>query len=338
MSYYQLQVEGAGVSFSQPTPVSTPVAATATAPARVQSKPTAASGLTGRLVFQTAYGGDFYTINADGSALLRITSGTDPVWSPDGSQIAFTRWQEPRGVWVVDADGSNERRLFDWPRETSYPSWSQDGTQIVFARQHRGRLEEMERCAVRGSKLFCFTIPPNPHYNLGVVGVSDGSFWEPLPSGSERSLAPDWSPAGGEVVYADVYGLFVQSTDGQARYQLTNNNKDINPVWSPDGGQVAFTRRQHDHWEIYVVDADGGNLKRLSETPALPNGAAGNSVSPAWSPDGHHIAFLTDRTGKWEMWVMGSDGSNQHLMFETALDSLKLEYAFRGERGISWTQ
>lgn len=47
---------------------------------------------------------------------------------------------------------------------------------------------------------------------------------------------------------------------------------------------------------------------------------------------------MTGRTSEWEILVVGSDGSNQRLMFETALDSLTLEYAFQGERGISWTQ
>lgn len=72
----------------------------------------------------------------------------------------------------------------------------------------------------------------------------------------------------------------------------------------------------------------------FSATP----GPAGNSVSPAWLPGGHHIACMTDRTSEWEILVVGSDGSNQRPMFETALDSLTLEYAFRGERGVSWTQ
>jgi Tol biopolymer transport system component len=139
-------------------------------------------------------------------------------------------------------------------------------------------------------------------------------------------------------VYVDVYGLFVQSGDGQARYQLTNDNKDINPVWSPDGDQVAFVRRQHDHWEIYVVDADGGNLRRLTNTPTRPDGTVANSVAPAWSPDGSYVAFLTDRTGEWEIWFMKADGSGQAAMFDTELDGLRLEYSFNGERALSWTR
>ena len=96
--------------------------------------------------------------------------------------------------------------------------------------------------------------------------------------------------------------------------------------------------RQHDHWEIYAVNADGSNLTRLTATPALPDGTATNSVAPAWSPDGSYIAFLTDRTGEWELWFMKADGSAQAAMFDTELDGLRLEYSFNGERALSWTR
>jgi Tol biopolymer transport system component len=97
-------------------------------------------------------------------------------------------------------------------------------------------------------------------------------------------------------------------------------------------------RRQHDHWEIYVVGTDGSNPKRLTDTPDRPDGTPGSSASPAWSPDGNHIAFLTDRTGEWEIWVMAADGTGARPIFESALDGLALDYASLGERAISWTQ
>jgi hypothetical protein len=62
-----------------------------------------------------------------------------------------------------------------------------------------------------------------------------------------------------------------------------------------------------------------------------------NSVSPAWSPDGDYLAFLTDRTGKWEIWEMTATGNGQEPMFDTELEGLRLDYAFVGERAISWT-
>jgi TolB protein len=311
-SYYLLDVSGTGVSLSETTPVPEP-ASTQTA---AQTKAKTPTDLSGQLVFQTTYGGTFYTINVNGTGLQPVTTGMDPAWSPDGQQIAFTRWDDPRGVWVVSADGS-ENLLFAW-NDARWPS--------------------KEKC-FRGR---CRTLPADPHLKLGVVDSDGSAFAEPV--SSDTSLAPDWSPDGQHFVYDDEHGLTVQTVDGATSYQLTSQARDTLPVWSPDGEQVAFVRSQHDHWEVYVVDVDGSDLVRLTSTPTRPDGAPamdgvpGNSVSPAWSPDGNYIAFLTDRSGKWEIWVMDADGSNPRSLFDTQLDGLTLEYAFVAERAIDWTQ
>jgi dipeptidyl aminopeptidase/acylaminoacyl peptidase len=325
-SYYLLEVKGDGVSLSTPPP-----AAPKDEPAKSTPKPAKVSKPTGRLVFQTAVGGPIYTINVNGKGLQRVADGIDPVWSPNGQQIAFVRWQEPRGVWVIDSDGSGEWRAFDWG-EARWPSWSPDGDEILFSRQQGGRTESVERCFWK----WCFTFPPDAHWKIGIVRLHDGYFYEPPASNYAR--APDWSPDGKQIVFADEHGLRIQTLDREVFYLITHDVRDTSPVWSPDGTRVAFTRRQHDHWEVYVVDADGRNLKRLTHTPKKSNGEVGHSASPAWSPDGQHIAFLTDRLGKWEIWVVRANGVGLKPMFPDALDGLMLEYGSVGERAISWTK
>jgi TolB protein len=334
MSHFHLEVSGTGVSVTETVVEETPIV--------VRSQPAAVRGtlqLTGKLVFQTTYGGTFYSINADGSDLRRITNGIDPAWSPDGSQIAFVRWEEPRGVYVVNADGSGERRIFDWS-EARYPSWSADGSQIVFTRQHgtvpgTGGTGGKPARGPGGS-----SGEATAAWTLGVVQPSEGSFWEPV-TNTWMSWTPDWSPVSEQVIIRTVTGLRVQSADGKDWFDLTTNPTDTTPVWSPDGQKVALVRRQHDHWEIYVVVVSGtgaGQVTRLTDTPILPNGSAGSSVSPAWSPDGKSIAFLTDRTGQWEIWVMAADGTKAQPMFSTELQGLKLNYNYANQRAISWTE
>jgi Tol biopolymer transport system component len=352
-AWYLLEIEGQSVTFSAPTAQETEPAATDVKSDRSTNsapKSPLVSELEGTLVFQTTYGGPFYTINVDGSDLQRITNGIDPVWSPDGEQIAFVRWEEPRGVWVINADGSNAHRVFDWS-ETRYPSWSPDGQEIVFSRTKgggggggfpggvAGMSGDVGASAGRPPE----GSPPGGSSSaggtLGIVNASDGSFWEPLPA-SVKNLTPDWSPAGDQIVIAANFsnrtGLIVQSVDGSMSWQLTSDPYDTTPTWSPDGTKVAFIRRQHDHWEIYVIDVATGQQTRLTDTPAL-DGVAASSVSPAWSPDGEYIVYLTDQTGQWEIWAMKADGSEQAPLFRTELDGLTLDYAFASERALDWT-
>ena len=348
-SYYLLGVSGDGVSLSEPEATPAPEPVSVQEEATEPTDPAGSAEPTGTLVFQTTYGGTFYTINVDGTQLQPVTNGIDPVWSPDGEQIAFVRWEEPRGVWIVDVESGNEWRVFDWS-ETRYPSWSGDGQEIVFSRQHGsasggggkpGGGRGGGPPAGFGGGGSATGGSAGEAWQLGVVDTADGSFWEPLPN-SETNLTPDWSPDGEQIVFAGNNGLMVQSADGQEAYQLTAAPLDTSPVWSPDGEQVVYVHRQHDHWEIYVVDVTTGQQTRLTDTPAV-YGVAANSVSPAWSPDGNYIAFLTDRSGEWEIWIIAApggaeaDGSNARPLFDTELDGLTLEYAFAGERAIDWT-
>ena len=90
-----------------PTAKPAPAAGKSAAPGR------AAARLPGKLVFQTAIGGDIYVVNADGTGLRRVTDGIDPILSPDGTQLAFARWGSPAGVFVLDLRTGEERRVRD---------------------------------------------------------------------------------------------------------------------------------------------------------------------------------------------------------------------------------
>jgi dipeptidyl aminopeptidase/acylaminoacyl peptidase len=298
--------------------------------------------LTGKLVFQTCNGCDIYVINADGSGLRRLTDGMDPAWSPDGTKVAFARWRDPRGIYVIDEDGGSETLLFGWSQAKA-PAWSPDGSRIVFTRQYGGREEDVE--------IFPgWVLPAHPWWKLGLVRVEDRYFTELLCY--DHSFSPTWSPDGRVIAYDSDYGLHLTSPDGsfggqsydRSLYALSTDVRDTSPAWSPDGTRIAFMFSQHDHWEIYVMNADGSNRVRLTREEPFA-GRPPNNVSPAWSPDGRHIAFFTDRNGKWELYVMNADGSDQRPMFPmgeglrpSPLDGLPIEYGFVAERMVSWTE
>jgi Tol biopolymer transport system component len=106
--------------------------------------------------------------------------------------------------------------------------------------------------------------------------------------------------------------------------QLTSEVTDIAPA--AYGRQIAFMSKRDGNWEVYVVNADGSGLKRLTNKPA-------NEGLPAWSPDGKTLAYVSDQGGAWAVWVMSPNGSNQRKLFD--IGGGGLPSAWHLER-ISW--
>ena len=79
--------------------------------------------------------------------------------------------------------------------------------------------------------------------------------------------------------------------------------KDGSPAWSPDGKRIAFYSERDGNAEIYVMNADGTAVTRLTNSTA-------DEGYPSWSPDGKRIAFMR-RTGRTELFTMNADGSDQ---------------------------
>jgi uncharacterized protein YraI len=346
-SYAQLSGDATGV----------PVVQAPAAPAR--SSAPAAKGNT--IVFQTASGGPIYVTDAAGSNLRYLTNGIDPALSPDGKRVAFTRWSgSSTGVlgdlWVINTDGSGERKVEGEIQQPKSPIWSSDGKTIILNIQ-RGSSLSPRRCVpedfpvppeadevVKDGDKVCFRVK-DPFWRLRSVDVATGAYTD-LPS-DVKSFAPTQDPANPwRIVYVGERGLVNLDITRGNTWQLTDDPQDRGPVFSPDGKKIATSYRQTDHWEVHTINADGTGRVRLTETPmsvlideqlkGLP-AHSWNNAAPAWSPDGQQIAFLTDRTGQWELWVMNADGSNQRpLVPASALSGKPIRYDGVDERVISW--
>ena len=255
---------------------------------------------------------EFYVMNSDGTEVRRIDpegmiDAWDPAWSPDGTQIVFAGYDgQDDGIFVMDLDGTNVRRLTDGDGDSTEPAWSPDGARIAFVRQ----------------------LPDPGGTHLYVVD-SDGSNLRQLTSLAGRVGAPDWSPrpegTRTRIVFAsdqdgdlEIYSI---DAEGEGLTQLTDRPTwDYAPVWSDDGQRITFssgyfgTEDQFaDESEIgtFTMKPDGSDVRKIE-------GFEVDDSDLRWSPDGEQIAFVHD----FEIMVVDSDGGvrrnlTQHLLTDT---------------------
>jgi hypothetical protein len=187
----------------------------------------------------------------------------------------------------------------------------------------------------------CWTLPPDPHWGLRAVTLDDGSY-EDLPSDA-YAFGPEWDPANAwRVVSSGLNGLVQLDVNRGEDWGLTGQGEDRTPAFSPDGRTIAVAFNNNGQYDIHRLNSDGSGRVALTKTPLWVTAEPGkhqpwNNVSPAWSPDGSRIAFLTDRQGRWEIWVMNADGSGQRPMFPDEVnDRIQIAYDFVDERVLSW--
>jgi Tol biopolymer transport system component len=106
-----------------------------------------------------------------------------------------------------------------------------------------------------------------------------------------------------ELVFARGGEIYVRASDGAVRRLTRNRVYDGAPAWSPDGRSIVFTRAIGNDSDIYVMDSDGRNARRLAGSA---RGA--QDLYPRFSPDGRRIVFASNRTGESDVFVMRADG------------------------------
>ena len=236
------------------------------------------------------------------------------------AQIAFSSNRDGDSeIYVMAADGGNLQRLTENRNNDWSPSWAPDGKRIVFTSDRDGH--------------FMNGIPTTEIY----VMDADGSNQQNLTNNPFSDSSPSWSPDGNRIAFDSNRDgpfnreIYMIDADGRNLQRITNNPDDDGwaddryPSWSPDGKRIAFGARRDGHfenkfavtYEIYVMDADGGNQRRLTEN-------RNNDRYPSWSPDGERIVFTADRKGNFEqfdIYVMDADGGNlQNLTQHRAWD------------------
>jgi TolB protein len=233
------------------------------------------------IAFQSTRNGraDIYVAKADGTEQRQLTTNpvadSGPVWSPDGTKIAFTRsddsipTQKLSDVYVVDVASGVETAISTSDAIDENPAWSPDSTRLVYESESDGNRDL-------------------------IVANADGSGSHPLVDAGGQKTDADWSPDGTKVLFSmavhEKPDIYVVNADGTGLQRLTDHpGTDKTPRWSPDGTLIAFvtdranitpTPKRTDpgetpgprptvptlvpQFDVYVMNADGSAPARVS--------------------------------------------------------------------------
>ena len=218
-----------------------------------------------------------------------------PVWSPDARSIAFTSFMngypdlfrlfpfEPRrGIQTLSSfHGIN-----------SSPSWSPDG------------------------QFLALTLSKDGNPEIYILTVATGAL-QRLTRHASIDTEPSWSPTGQQIAFvSDRAGqprIFVMDRDGSNVRQLTNGGFHTQPRWSPKGDTIVYTQREGVH-NLWAISPGGTNARPLTT-------GQGDNQGGAWAPDGRHLAFQSNRSGRWQVYIMLLDGTSTTQITSGAAES-----------------
>lgn len=287
--------------------------------------------------------GSLYPAAADaqGTPDQPPANGRHPIVSPDGHRILFTSERaDAPGLYVINEDGSGAVRIAANVEGTGRPVWSADGKRLLFGRitedtvrvfsmspdgtglAELGSLKapgaRADSVSADGSRIV-YGAGPWPAMQL-FSATMGGSAAKQITPGQDAYWCPAISRDGQRVAVGrrDSTGTmqaWVMNVDGSEARQVTRFTKEQGnpqcPAWLADGRMLAVQSAvpvpqdttKHLGY-IWAVDVASSAATQLGE-----HSAPYLDELPSWFPDGKRIAFQSDRTGRWELWVINTDGT-----------------------------
>jgi TolB protein len=258
------------------------------------------------------------------------------------TKIAFTSNRDGNDdeLYMMDYDGFNQTRLTFNKIKDYMPAWSADGKSLAYT-------------SYRLTKAALFILNP-----------FEGKITEVQNVGT--NYAPAFSPDGRWLVFCSTIeegnaDIYLTTADGRRNPRKLTYTKsaDTAPSWSPTSREIAFTSDRGGTPQIYIMDAEGSNVRRVSfggtyhDAPAWsPTGdmiayvsrvdqifdiyvlnlrsnqivklteSFARNESPCWSPDGRHLIFTSNRTGRIQIFTIDYDGANLRRLTSTGDNKL----------------
>lgn len=230
---------------------------------------------------------EIYVSDYDGANQRRVTVNRAlnifPVWSSDGRSIAYTSYRRNNSpdIYVSNIYVGTLETPMKGNGQNWLAAWSPNGNSLVFTSNRDG----------------------NPE--LYLVN-RDGSGLRRLTNHPAADTTPTWSPAGNEIAFtSDRTGapqIYTISANGGAPRKITNESYADRATWAPAPfNEIAYAARSGPGYDIVVYDIASGARRALTF-------GEGSNESPAFAPNGRHVAFTSTRRGKIQVFVIGRDG------------------------------
>ena len=207
--------------------------------------------------------------------------------SPDGRWLVITVIKDSAEIYFVDMSATPFVPISVLKFPASALSWSPDGNQLVFSASHD-----------RFDRLYSLTPETG---RLRLLAEHESSL---------AGMTTDWSPDGAQIVYSVAGDLWVADVLENATHRLTQDELgNTTPYWSPDGAQIVFHSSRNMGMLLYIVNADGSDIRDLNAQPV-----GRYEAKPIWSPDGAYVAFAGVTAGETDVYLNDVTGiHSQHI-------------------------
>jgi len=229
---------------------------------------------------------EVYISDYDGENQRRVTTNRslniNSVWSPDGRSLAYTTYSKgPPNIYIANIYEGTGALLTPPVGQNWTPVFSPDGTRVAFSSTRDGNAEIY-------------------------VANRDGSNLRRLTTHPASDISPTWSPTGTQIAFtSDRTGspqIYVMGTDGLGLQKITTDAYADRPTWSPAPyNEIAYASRTGNGNDIKVRDLATGQVRQLTF-------GEGTNESPTFAPNGRHLAFMSTRTGRANVYTIARDG------------------------------